>query len=128
MKRTYQLLLACIMLAIFTFAVTSCNDDEEVTYTKLTVEIDSEQCEYFNINTGSRQPGMWVTEAGKNNWKEWSQTAIEGFTFEEGYYTKLLINKRTDNKQNGIDGASSNAYQLLKLIEKTESESVRGKR
>lgn len=81
----------------------------------------------INISTAGSMPGMWVTEEGKNNWRVWSQKKIQGFTFEEGYYTKVMVQKKTQTPNLDMLGgdSSSTKYILLKILEKKESASVR---
>ena len=92
----------------------------------MTIEIDSEPVIFYDIVT-KEEPGMWVREEGKKNWNKWPQDRIEGFSFEEGYYTKLQIIKRIDHKYDGYDGGISTSYQLQKILEKKPSESIRNK-
>ena len=90
------------------------------------VEIDSESNLVF-VLTGSLEPGMWVREEGKKNWEKWPQWRIKGFSFEEGYYTKLQIIKKIDHNYDGYDGGVPKSYQLQKILEKKPSESIRNK-
>ena len=126
MKRTHFYFITSILLALFTFAISSCSDDDDVETSTMIVEIDSESNLVF-VLTGSLEPGMWVREEGKKNWEKWSQYRIKGFSFEEGYYTKLQIIKKIDHNYDGYDGGSSTSYQLQKILEKKPSESIRNK-
>ena len=126
MKRTHFYFITSILLALFTFGISSCSDDDDVETSTMIVEIDSESNLVF-VLTGSLEPGMWVREEGKKNWEKWPQYRIEGFSFEEGYYTKLQIIKKIDHNYDGYDGGSSTSYQLQKILEKKPSESIRNK-
>ena len=126
MKKTHLYFITSILLALFTFAISSCSDDDDVETSTMIVEIDSES-NLFHDNTGSLEPGMWVREEGKKNWEKWPQYRIKGFSFEEGYYTKLQIIKKIDHNYDGYDGGSSISYQLQKILEKKPSESIRNK-
>ena len=126
MKKTHLYFVTTILLALFTFAISSCSDDDDVETSTMIVEIDSES-NLFHDNTGSLEPGMWVREEGKKNWEKWPQYRIKGFSFEEGYYTKLQIIKKIDHNYDGYDGGSSISYQLQKILEKKPSESIRNK-
>ena len=126
MKRTHFYFITSILLALFTFAISSCSDDDDVETSTMIVEIDSESNLVF-VLTGSLEPGMWVREEGKKNWEKWPQWRIKGFSFEEGYYTKLQIIKKIDHNYDGYDGGSSTSYQLQKILEKKPSESIRNK-
>ena len=126
MKRTHFYFITSILLALFTFAISSCSDDDDVETSTMIVEIDSESNLVF-VLTGSLEPGMWVREEGKKNWEKWPQWRIKGFSFEEGYYTKLQIIKKIDHNYDGYDGGSSTSYQLQKILEKIPSESIRNK-
>ena len=125
MKRTHFYFITSILLALFTFAISSCSDDDDVETSTMIVEIDSEPVVFHSLV--GKELGMWVREEGKKNWNKWSQKRIEGFTFEEGYYTKLQIIKKIDHKYDGYDGGSSTSYQLQKILEKKPSESIRNK-
>lgn len=126
MKRTHFYFVTTILLALFTFAISSCSDDDDVETSTMIVEIDSESNLVF-VLTGSLEPGMWVREEGKKNWEKWPQYRIEGFSFEEGYYTKLQIIKKIDHRLEGQDGGDPDSYQLQKILEKKPSESIRNK-
>ena len=126
MKRTHFYFITSILLALFTFVISSCSDDDDVETSTMIVEIDSESNLVF-VLTGSLEPGMWVREEGKKNWEKWPQYRIEGFSFEEGYYTKLQIIKKIDHRLEGQDGGDPDSYQLQKILEKKPSESIRNK-
>ena len=128
MKRTHFYFITSILLALFTFAISSCSDDDKIEVIKMTIEIDSEPVIFYDVVT-KEEPGMWVREEGKKNWEKWPQYRIEGFSFEEGYYTKLQIIKKIDHSYDNeyVDGGSSTSYQLQKILEKKPSESIRNK-
>ena len=126
MKRTHFYFITSILLALFTFAISSCSDDDKIEVVNMIVEIDSEPVIFYDIVT-KEEPGMWVREEGKKNWDKWPQYRIKGFSFEEGYYTKLQIIKKFDHRQEGQNGGSSTSYQLQKILEKIPSESIRNK-
>ena len=126
MKKTHFYFITSILLALFTFAISSCSDDDDVETSTMIVEIDSESNLVF-VLTGSLEPGMWVREEGKKNWEKWPQWRIKGFSFEEGYYTKLQIIKKIDHNYDGYDGGVPKSYQLQKILEKKPSESIRNK-
>lgn len=126
MKKTHLYFVTTILLALFTFAISSCSDDDDVETSTMIVEIDSESNLVF-VLTGSLEPGMWVREEGKKNWEKWPQWRIKGFSFEEGYYTKLQIIKKIDHRLEGQDGGDPDSYQLQKILEKKPSESIRNK-
>ena len=126
MKRTHFYFITSILLALFTFAISSCSDDDKIEVVNMIVEIDSEPVIFYDIVT-KEEPGMWVREEGKKNWEKWPQYRIEGFSFEEGYYTKLQIIKKFDHRLEGQNGGSPISYQLQKILEKKPSESIRNK-
>ena len=126
MKRTHFYFITSILLALFTFAISSCSDDDKIEVVNMIVEIDSEPVIFYDIVT-KEEPGMWVREEGKKNWEKWPQKRIKGFSFEEGYYTKLQIIKKIDHNYDGYDGGVPKSYQLQKILEKKPSESIRNK-
>ena len=126
MKRTHFYFITSILLALFTFAISSCSDDDKIEVVNMIVEIDSEPVIFYDIVT-KEEPGMWVREEGKKNWEKWPQWRIKGFSFEEGYYTKLQIIKKIDHRLEGQDGGDPDSYQLQKILEKKPSESIRNK-
>ena len=126
MKKTHFYFITSILLALFTFVISSCSDDDKIEVIKMTIEIDSEPVIFYDIVT-KEEPGMWVREEGKKNWEKWPQYRIEGFSFEEGYYTKLQIIKKIDHRLEGQDGGDPDSYQLQKILEKKPSESIRNK-
>lgn len=126
MKKPHLYFITSILLALFTFGISSCSDDDDVETSTMIVEIDSEPVIFYDIVT-KEEPGMWVREEGKKNWEKWPQYRIEGFSFEEGYYTKLQIIKKFDHRLEGQNGGSPISYQLQKILEKIPSESIRNK-
>ena len=128
MKRTHFYFITSILLALFTFAISSCSDDDKIEVVNMIVEIDSEPVIFYDIVT-KEEPGMWVREEGKKKWEKWPQDRIEGFSFEEGYYTKLQIIKKIDHRYDNeyVDGGIPDSYQLQKILEKKPSESIRNK-
>ncbi len=126
MKRTHFYFITSILLALFTFAISSCSDDDKIEVVNMIVEIDSEPVIFYDVVT-KEEPGMWVREEGKKNWEKWPQKRIKGFSFEEGYYTKLQIIKKIDHNYDGYDGGVPKSYQLQKILEKKPSESIRNK-
>ena len=126
MKRTHFYFITSILIALFTFAISSCSDDDKIEVVNMIVEIDSEPVIFYDVVT-KEEPGMWVREEGKKNWEKWPQKRIKGFSFEEGYYTKLQIIKKFDHRLEGQNGGSPISYQLQKILEKKPSESIRNK-
>ena len=126
MKKTHLYFITSILLVLFTFAISSCSDDDKIEVVNMIVEIDSEPVIFYDIVT-KEEPGMWVREEGKKNWNKWPQDRIKGFSFEEGYYTKLQIIKKIDHNYDGYDGGVPKSYQLQKILEKKPSESIRNK-
>ena len=126
MKRTHFYFITSILIALFTFAISSCSYDDKIEVVNMIVEIDSEPVIFYDIVT-KEEPGMWVREEGKKKWEKWPQDRIEGFSFEEGYYTKLQIIKKIDHNYDGYDGGVPKSYQLQKILEKKPSESIRNK-
>ena len=128
MKRTHLYFITSILLALFTFAISSCSDEDKIEVVNMIVEIDSEPVIFYDVVT-KEEPGMWVREEGKKNWNKWPQDRIEGFSFEEGYYTKLQIIKKIDHRYDNeyVDGGIPDSYQLQKILEKKPSESIRNK-
>ena len=126
MKKTHFYFITSILLALFTFAISSCSDDDDVETSTMIVEIDSEPVIFYDIVT-KEEPGMWVREEGKKNWNKWPQDRIKGFSFEDVYYTKLQIIKQIEHNYDSCDSGSSTSYQLQKILEKKPSESIRNK-
>ena len=126
MKRTHFYFITSILIALFTFAISSCSDDDKIEVVNMIVEIDSEPVIFYDVVT-KEEPGMWVREEGKKNWNKLPQDRIKGFSFEEGYYTKLQIIKKFDHRLEGQNGGSPISYQLQKILEKKPSESIRNK-
>lgn len=118
-------ILKLIPILCFVFALSACEDD--FIYATLTVEIDSEPTEFYNPINSQLTLGMWVREEGKKEWDLWPQTEINGYIFEEGYYTRAEITRIIDKKKLGYDGGSADSYNLIRILEKRKSESVRTK-
>ena len=59
MKRTHLYFITSILLVLFTFAISSCSDDDDVETSTMIVEIDSESNLFYDL-TGSLKPGKLV--------------------------------------------------------------------
>ena len=61
MKRTHFYFITSILIALFTFAISSCSDDDKIEVVNMIVEINSEPVIFYDVVT-KEEPGMWVRE------------------------------------------------------------------
>ena len=105
--------------------LSSClNDNEDVDVVKnIIVEVDSHPCEVypFGWDITNPAPGMKIKEEKSNEWQNESQYAIEGFTFEPGYFYTLKVKKPI--LANPPADSGNVRYQLVEVLKKEKNPS-----
>lgn len=107
-RKLMAMFCCTMMFALMGMCFTSCGDDDEE-YTEMTIEVDAVKASDYHPQYQPYEslPGMSIRIDGKKRWSTWSLTEIKGFTYEEGYYYRLVI---------GLYGST---YKLIKVLEKT---------
>ena len=107
--------------------LSSClNDDDDVDIVKnIIMNVDSEPCEVypFGWEITSPAPGMKIKEENSKEWQNESQYAIEGFTFEPGYFYTLKVKKTI--LANPPADSGNVRYQLIEILKKEKDSSYK---
>lgn len=126
MKR-YIYFTAVIMTCLLgVTCLSSClNNDDDVDVVKnVILEVDSHPCAVYPIPSGIIElplPGMKIKEENSKEWQNKSQYAIEGFTFEPGYFYTLKVKKTI--LANPPADSGNVRYQLVEVLKKEKDPS-----
>ena len=87
------------------------------------VEVDSHPCNVypFGWDISTPIPGMKIKEENSKEWQNESQYAIEGFTFEPGYFYTLKVKKTI--LANPPADSGNVRYQLIEVLKKEKDPS-----
>ena len=99
------------------------NDDDVDVVKNIIMEVDSHPCEVypFGWEDTSPAPGMKIKEENSKEWQNESQYAIEGFTFEPGYFNTLKVKKTI--LANPPADSGNVRYQLIEILKKEKDPS-----
>lgn len=111
MNKILSIVCMCIVLLM-----NGCNKSEGDKTEKITILISYETGEYKPWGSETTYEGMKIKEKNDVNWDIIPLTAINGFTYEEGYEYELLILK-TYLSNPPMDG-SSVTYTYIELLSK----------
>ena len=91
--------IAFVMLAAFSLASCSNDDDNEDKVEQVTVYVSAETGVYYDmwLDPERENPiiGMQILEKGENRWRTVSLYTITGFTYKKGNEYELLVKKTT---------------------------------
>lgn len=117
--------ICCTFLLIMNIFLAACGEDDNIIHNEIILEVDAIGGDWYSFtNPEMPRPGMYVRKEGSDTWMIWPQSKITGFSYEEGYYYKLLVDV-TEKIGDPTLGGSNVSYKLLKVQEKTPSESIR---
>ena len=110
--------IAFAMLAAFSLA--SCSSDDDVTdkVEQVTLYVSAETGTYQNVPDNEFIEGMRIMEKGATYWKCVSFFEITGFTYERGYEYELLVKKT--NLANPPQDSGNVKYELIRIVSKEE--------
>ena len=106
-----------MMLAAFSLASCSSDDDNEDKVEQVTVYVSAETGVYYDLFDAEREhpiEGMQIREEGNSVWRTVSLYTITGFTYEKGNEYELLVRKTT--LANPPQDASNIRYELISII------------
>ena len=84
-----------MMLAAFSLASCSSDEDNEDKVEQVTLYVSAETGTYQNVPDNNSVEGMLIKEKGAANWTCVSFMEITGFTYERGNEYELLVKKTT---------------------------------
>lgn len=117
--------ICCTCVLIMNICLTACGEDDNIINNEIILEVDAVGGDWYSLtNSETPRPGMYVRKEGSDTWMIWPQSKITGFSYEEGYYYKLLVDV-TEKIGDPTLGGSNVTYKLLRVQEKTPSESIR---
>ena len=106
--------LALTMLAAFSLASCSSDDDNEDKVEQVTLYVSAETGTYQNVPDNNSVEGMLIRENGAANWKCVSFMEITGFTYERDNEYELLVKKTT--LANRPQDSGNIRYELIHIV------------
>jgi len=116
--------LAFAMLAAFSLASCSSDDDNEDKEEQVTVYVSAETGVYYDmwLDPERENPiiGMQIREEGTSVWRTVSLYTIKGFTYEKGNEYELLVKKTTvaNSPQDDVNVR----YELISIVSQKKIE------
>lgn len=115
--------LAFAMLAAFSLASCSSDDDNEDKVEQVTIYVSAETVTYYDLFDAEREhpiEGMQVQEKGETHWSCVHFATITGFTYEKGNEYELLVKKTI--LANPPQDASNIKYELIRIVSQKKIE------
>ena len=106
--------IAFMMLAAFSLASCSSDDDNEDKVEQVTLYVSAETGSYQNVPDNNYVEGMLIKEKDAANWKCVSFMEITGFTYERGNEYELLVKKTT--LANPPQDSGNVRYELIRIV------------
>ena len=111
------------MLAAFSLASCSSDDDNEDKVEQVTVYVSADTGIYYDLFDAEREhpiEGMQIQEKGETRWSCVHFAIITGFTYEKGNEYELLVKKTT--LANPPQDTSNVRYELIRIISQKKTE------
>ena len=112
--------IAFVMLAAFSLASCSSDDDNEDKVEQVTLYVSAETGTYQNVPDNNYVEGMLIKENGAANWECVSFMEITGFTYERGNEYELLVKKTT--LANPPQDSGNVRYELIRIVSQKKIE------
>ena len=116
--------LAFAMLATFSLASCSSDDDNEDKVEQVTVYVSAETGVYYDmwLDPERENPiiGMQIREEGNSTWRTVSIYTITGFTYKKGNEYELLVKKTT--LANPPQDSGNVRYELISIVSQRKIE------
>ena len=106
--------IAFVMLAAFSFASCSSNDDDKDIVEQVTIYVSAETGTYNIVPSNIFAEGMMIREEGESAFYCVSFQEIMGFTYERGHEYELLVKRTT--LANLPQDSSKYRYELVRII------------
>ena len=118
--------LAFAMLATFSLASCSSDDDNEDKVEQVTVYVSAETGVYYDmwLDPERENPiiGMQIREEGNSTWRTVSIYTITGFTYKKGNEYELLVKKTT--LANPPQDSGNVRYELISIVSQRKIEYI----
>ena len=112
--------LAFAMLAAFSLASCSSDNDNEDKVEQVTVYVSAETGTYTPLFSDEPVEGMLIQEKGNTRWSCVHFATITGFTYEKGKEYELLVKKTT--LANPPQDSSNIKYELISIVSQRKVE------
>ena len=106
--------IAFVMLAAFSLASCSSDDDNEDKVEQVTLYVSAETGTYQNVPDNNYVEGMLIKEKDAANWECVSFMEITGFTYERGHEYELLVKRTT--LANPPQDSGKYRYELVRIV------------
>ena len=114
--------IAFMMLAAFSLASCSSNDDNEDKVEQITVYVSAETGMFYNVPNTTLEEGMMIRVDGEDNYICVAFNTIAGFTYEKGNDYELLVKKT--KLANPPKDSGSIRYELIRIVSQRKVEHV----
>ena len=114
--------LVFAMLAAFSLASCSSDDDDKDKVEQVTLYVSAETGTYQNVPDNNYVEGMLIKENGAANWECVSFMEITGFTYERGNEYELLVKKTT--LVNPPQDSGNVRYELIRIVSQRKIELI----
>ena len=114
--------IAFMMLAAFSLASCSSNDDNEDKVEQITVYVSAETGMFYNVPNTTLEEGMMIRVDGEDNYICVAFNTIAGFTYEKGNEYELLVKKT--KLANPPKDSGSIRYELIRIVSQRKVEHV----
>ena len=106
--------IAFAMLAAFSLASCSSDDDYEDKVEQVTVYVSAETGLFYNVPNTTPEEGMRILIEGEDHYICVAFNTIAGFTYEKGNEYELLVKKTT--LANPPKDSGSTRYELIRIV------------
>ena len=106
--------IAFMMLAVFSLASCSSDDDDKDIVEQVTIFVSAETGTYQNVPDNNYVEGMMIREQGESTSYCVSFQTITGFTYERGHKYELLVKRTT--LANPPQDSGKYRYELVRIV------------
>jgi len=106
--------IAFMMLAAFSLASCSSDDDDKDIVEQVTIFVSAETGTYQNVPDNNYVEGMMIREQGESTSYCVSFQTITGFTYERGHEYELLVKRTT--LANPPQDSGKYRYELVRIV------------
>ena len=103
-----------MMLAAFSLASCSSEDDNKDKVEQITVYVSAETGLFYNVPNTTLEEGMLIRIDGEDNYICVAFNTIAGFTYDKGNEYELLVKKTT--LANPPKDSGSTRYELIRIV------------
>ena len=109
-----------MMLAAFSLASCSSDDDDKAIVEQVTVYVSAETGMFYNVPNTTLEEGMMIRADGEDNYICVAFNTIAGFTYEKGNEYELLVKKT--KLANPPQDSGKYRYELVRIVSQRKVE------